>query len=142
VRAKNVRETASLLGFYALTVISRDIFSNVNVASPELRCLQHLVHTVNLILQILTEMVCIEVTEGHHLSLWPSSRRNVIERRLLHYLYDEPDASLRQISDELQLGHQETARRLLLRLRQKLSTYNETFDHHVQRRTGAGSVAS
>jgi hypothetical protein len=62
------------------------------------------------------------------------------ERRLLRYLYDEPDASLRQIASDLELGHKETARRMLHRLRQKLTKYNEISN--VVGRSEAGSVAS
>jgi hypothetical protein len=45
------------------------------------------------------------------------------ERCLLRYLFDEPDASLRQIAADLGLGHQETTRRLLNRLQKKLAAY-------------------
>jgi DNA-binding Lrp family transcriptional regulator len=64
------------------------------------------------------------------------------ERCLLRYLYDEPDASFQQIADALQLGHKETARRLLKRLRQKLSKYNETTLNNVGEHSEAGCVAS
>ena len=45
------------------------------------------------------------------------------ERALLRYLYDYPEATLREIADTLGLGHPQTASRLLEKLQKKLAKY-------------------
>jgi DNA-binding CsgD family transcriptional regulator len=48
---------------------------------------------------------------------------NERERELLRYLYDYPEATLRNIADKLDLGHPQTASRLLEKVQKKLEKY-------------------
>ncbi|MFB7140953.1 hypothetical protein ACFCYN_14975 [Gottfriedia sp. NPDC056225] len=53
----------------------------------------------------------------------PSLSEN--ERVLLRFLYDKPEATLRDISKELGLGHPQKASRLLEKVQKKLTKYRE-----------------
>jgi hypothetical protein len=47
------------------------------------------------------------------------------EQELLRYLYDKPEATLRDIADTLDLGHPQKASRLLEKVQKKLTKYRE-----------------